>query len=262
MSYNTLIVTERQEIAYLTLNRPEKRNALSHELIQEMLSALEEIKRGSARVLMLSGAGKAFCSGMDLDELRAMANRTAEENLADSRLIARLLRAVYDFPRPTIAAVRGPALAGGCGIATLCDFTVAATDARFGYPEPRIGLVPALVSVWLRRQVGEKAARKLLLTGSPISAQEALAMGLVTEVVEPGNLGERADEIAAELLRCSPAALEAIKRVLHGFSERDIEWQLEAAIAANAAMRATDDFREGLSSFLEKRQPKWTIQEN
>jgi methylglutaconyl-CoA hydratase len=257
MSYNTLIVTERQEIAYLTLNRPDKRNALSHELIKEMLSALEEIKHGSARVLMLSGAGNAFCSGLDLDELRAMASRTAEENLADSRLIARLLRAVYDFPRPTIAAVRGPALAGGCGIATLCDFTVASTDARFGYPEPRIGLVPALVSVWLRRQVGEKAARKLLLSGSLISAQEALAMGLVTEVVEPGNLGERADEIASELLRCSPEAVEAIKRVLHGFSERDIEWQLETAIVANAAMRATDDFREGLSSFLEKRQPKW-----
>jgi methylglutaconyl-CoA hydratase len=257
MSYNTLIVTERQEIAQLALNRPDKRNALSHELMQEMLSALDNIKKGRARVLLLTGAGTAFCSGMDLDELKAMGSRSPEENLADSRLIARLLRAVYEFPRPTIAAVPGPAVAGGCGIATLCDFTLASTDAKFGYPETRIGLVPALVAVWLRQQIGDKAARKLLLSGSLISAQEALAMGLVTEVVEPGRLRERADEIASELLKCSPAALEALKRVLHGFAERDLEWQLEAAIAANAAMRSTADFREGLSSFLEKRKPKW-----
>jgi methylglutaconyl-CoA hydratase len=258
MNYNTLIVTERQGIAQLTLNRPDKRNALSHELIQEMLSALEEIKNGSSRILLLSGSGNAFCSGMDLDELRTFATRTPEENLADSRLIARLLRAVYDFPRPTIAAVLGPAVAGGCGIATLCDFTIASTDAKFGYPETRIGLVPALVSVWLRRQIGDKAARKLLLSGALVSAQEALAMGLVTEVAEPGRLLERAGEIASGLLKCSPAALQALKRVLHDFSERDIDWQLEIAIAANAAMRATADFREGLSSFLEKRRPKWS----
>jgi methylglutaconyl-CoA hydratase len=257
MTYRTLIATEQNGVAQLTLNRPDKRNALSHELIQELLSALEEAKKSSARVLLVTGAGEAFCSGMDLDELKTMGGRTPEENLADSQLIARLLRAVYEFPHPTIAAVNGPAVAGGCGIATLCDFTVASTEAKFGYPEVRIGLVPALVSVWLRRQVGDKAAGKLLLSGSLISAQEALALGMVTEVVEAGRLRERAEEIASGLLKNSPAALETTKRVLHSFWERELNWQLEAAIAANAAMRATPDFREGLSSFLEKRKPKW-----
>ena len=258
MPYRTLILTERQGMAQVTLNRPEKRNALSHELMQELLSALDEVKSSGARILLLTGAGNAFCSGMDLDELKAMGGRTPEENLADSRLIARLLRTVYEFPRPTIAAVEGPAVAGGCGIATLCDFTIASMEAKFGYPEARIGLVPALVSVWLRQQVGDKAARKLLLTGRIISAQEALAMGLVTEAVEPGRSRERADEIASELLTNSPGALASTKRALLGFFERELDWQLEAAIAANAAMRSTPDFREGLSSFVEKRKPKWT----
>jgi methylglutaconyl-CoA hydratase len=140
----------------------------------------------------------------------------------------------------------------------LCDFTIASTEAKFGYTEVRIGFLPAIVSSWLVRQIGEKAARDLLLTGRIISADEALRMGLITETVEPGRLMERAHEIALQLLKNSPASLAATKRLLNSYSERDLEWQLEAAIEANAAIRATEDFHEGISSFLEKREPKWT----
>jgi methylglutaconyl-CoA hydratase len=139
----------------------------------------------------------------------------------------------------------------------LCDFTIASTEAKFGYTEVRIGFVPAIVSAWLVRQIGEKAARDLLFTGRIVSADEALRIGLITEAVAPARLLERAHELALQLLKNSPASLVATKRLLNGYSERDLQWQLEAAIEANAAIRATEDFREGISSFLEKREPRW-----
>jgi methylglutaconyl-CoA hydratase len=256
MNYQTLTLAEQGGIALLTFNRPAKRNAISYELIDELLAALEELQSGPTRVLLLTGAGNSFCSGMDLENLKAITGRTAAENRRDSETMARLFRSIYEFPRPTIAAVNGPAVAGGCGIATLCDFTIASTEAKFGYTEVRIGFVPALVSAWLVRQIGEKAARDLLLTGRIISAGEALRIGLITETVEPARLLERAHEVALQLLKNSPASLAATKRLLNSYSGRDLEWQLEAAIEANAAIRATEDFREGISSFLEKREPK------
>src|SRR5256886_11729212 len=176
------------------------RSALSPEMIEELLAALDELESGRARVVILTGAGKAFCAGMDLEALRALATqaqehkvlkggvlkgglpRPSDANLADSRRMARLFRRIYDFPKPLIAAVNGPAIAGGCGIATLCDFTLAAPEARFGYTEVRIGFVPALVSMFLERQVGGKLARGLFLTGRILDAAEAKSIGLVTKI--------------------------------------------------------------------------------
>jgi methylglutaconyl-CoA hydratase len=258
MNYQTLTLAEQGGIALLTFNRPAKRNAISYELIDEMLAALQQLQRGATKVLLITGAGNSFCSGMDLENLKAITSRTAAENRKDSETMARLFRSIYEFPRPTIAAVNGPAVGGGCGIATLCDFTIASTAAKFGYTEVRIGFLPAIVSAWLVRQIGEKAARDLLLTGRIVSADEALRIGLITETVAPARLLERAHELAFELLKNSPASLAATKKLLNSYSGRDLKWQLEAAIEANAAIRATKDFHEGISSFLEKREPKWT----
>ena len=257
MANETLTLAEQDQIALLTFKRPDKRNAISRQLIQETLLALDQVQRGSARVLMLTGAGSAFCSGMDLEELKAITTRSAAQNREDSETMARLFRSIHEFPRPTIAAVNGPAIAGGCGLATLCDFTIASSEAKFGYTEVRIGFVPAIVSAWLVRQVGDKTARDLLLTGKIISAEEAWRIGLVTEVVEPARLVERAREIAMQLIKNSPASLAATKRLLNSYSERDLNRQLTAAVKANAAIRTTDDFREGINSFLEKRKPDW-----
>jgi methylglutaconyl-CoA hydratase len=258
MNYQTLTLAEQGGIALLTFNRPAKRNAISYELIDEMLAALQQLQRGATKVLLITGAGNSFCSGMDLENLKAITSRTAAENRKDSETMARLFRSIYEFPRPTIAAVNGPAVGGGCGIATLCDFTIASTAAKFGYTEVRIGFLPAIVSAWLVRQIGEKAARDLLLTGRIVSADEALRIGLISATVEPARLLERAHELAFELLKTSPASLAATKKLLNSYSGRDLKWQLEAAIEANAAIRATKDFHEGISSFLEKREPKWT----
>lgn len=258
MSYSTIQLSSQAQVATITLNRPDKRNAISYELIDELLAALGEVARSSALVLILTGAGKAFCSGMDLENLKELLGRTPEQNLKDSETMARLFRSLYDFPKPTIAAVNGPAIAGGCGLATLCDFTLAVPEAKFGYTETRIGFVPAIVSTFLLRQIGEKHARDLLFTGRIITADEAHRFGMVNEIVAPEKLLDRAKELAAQLMANSPASLASTKRLLNHLASRELDVQLQSAIQENAAVRATDDFREGISSFLEKRKPRWS----
>jgi methylglutaconyl-CoA hydratase len=258
MDYKTLHLAHDGNIATITLNRPEKRNAISYELIEELLTALDEVGNSSALVLILTGAGKAFCSGMDLEELKALVGRSPEQSLKDSETMARLFRSLYDFPRPTISAVNGAAIAGGCGLATLCDFTLSAPEAKFGYTEVRIGFIPAIVSTFLLRQVGEKHARDLLLTGRVIGAEEAYRIGLINEVVAAEKLIERAQELALQLLDNSPASLVRTKRLLSDYARVELDAQIQAAIRENAAIRATTDFREGVSSFLEKRKPRWS----
>jgi methylglutaconyl-CoA hydratase len=257
-SYTTVQLAFDGSIAVLTLNRPEKRNAISYELINDLLRALDEVRKTEARVLIVTGAGKAFCSGMDLENLKGLLNRTPEQNIADSRAMASLFRGLYEFPKPTIAAVNGAAIAGGTGLALLCDFTIAAPEAKFGYTEVRIGFVPAIVSTFLLRQVGEKMARDLLLTGRIFDAQEAQRRGLISEIVPAEKLMERARELAATLLENSPLSLTCTKRVLTEQSRAELDAHIEVAIRENAGIRSTADFREGISSFLEKRKPKWT----
>jgi methylglutaconyl-CoA hydratase len=223
-----------------------------------LLASLGEVQSSSARVGILTGEGKAFCSGLDLDELRAIATRSPVEHLEDSRRMARLFRTVYSFPKPLIAAVNGHALAGGCGLATLADFTLAVPDAKFGYTEVRIGFIPALVSVFLRRQIGEKRTRDLALTGRLFDAAEAREMGLVNLVVAAEELLAEARKLAATLIAASPTSLARTKRLLVQFSEGDLDREISMAIQENADIRSTADFREGLASFLEKRTPKWT----
>jgi methylglutaconyl-CoA hydratase len=256
--YTTLKLTFEGKIATLTLSRAEKRNAISHQLIDEFLAALQEVEQAPAQVLILAAEGKAFCAGMDLEDLQALVTHTAEENHQHSQRIATLFRSLYDFPKTTIAAVNGAAIAGGAGLATLCDFTLASTAASFGYTEVRIGFVPAVVSAFLLRQVGEKDARDLLLTGRIITAEEAHRMGLVNEVLEPVNLHSGARRLAEQLLENSPASLRATKALLRDYAKDGLERDIQRGMEANASMRMSADFAEGVRSFLERRKPQWS----
>ncbi len=258
MNYKTLQLAFDSTVATITLNRPEKRNAISYELIDDLIRALGEVSNSSVRVLILTGAGKAFCSGMDLENLKTLIGRTPEQNLEDSRIMVTLFRSIYEFSKPTIAAVNGAAIAGGTGLALLCDFTLAVPEAKFGYTEVRIGFVPAIVATFLLRQVGEKMARDLLLTGRIFDAAEALKMGLINEIVPGEKLLDRAREFAAQLAENSPLSLFNTKRLLTAHARAELDTQIEAAIRENAGIRESADFREGISSFLEKRKPKWT----
>lgn len=258
MTYKTIQLAFDNGVATITLNRPDKRNAISFELIDDLLAALDEVAKSDAIVLILTGAGKAFCSGMDLENLKALLGRTPEQNLHDSRSMVQLFRALYEFPKVTVAAVNGAAIAGGTGLALLCDFTLAIPEAKFGYTEVRIGFVPAIVSTFLLRQVGEKQARDLLLTGRLFGAEEAQRMGLVSEIIQPENLLVRARELAALLMQNSAASLRATKQLLTNHARAELDAQIESAIRENAAIRTTADFHEGITSFLEKRKPVWT----
>src|SRR5882762_5138370 len=255
--YSTLILEFSGEIAKVTLNRPDKRNAISTQMIAELQTALDTIEKSHSRVVIVTGAGKAFCAGMDLDMLAAITKQSPAENQDDARRIAKMLRRIWSFPRPMIAAVNGAAYAGGCGIATLCDFTLAVPEAKFGYTEVRIGFLPAIVSVFLTRQIGEKRCRDLLLTGRIIEAAEAKEFGLVSEVVPADRLMKRAEELADLLIAASPSSLTRSKRLLVSSAAAGVDHDLERAILENARIRCTPDFQEGLASFLEKRKPVW-----
>ena len=256
--YTTLETSLQKGILRVTLNRPEKRNALSPQMMDELTGVLSDAGEDArCGVLVLTGAGSAFCAGLDLEHLESLEHRTPAEHREDSERIAKLFRALYDCPLPTIAAVNGAAIAGGCGIATLCDFTLAVPRAKFGYTEVRIGFIPAIVSTFLMAQVGEKKSRDLLLTGRIFEAAEAYALGLVNEVVEPEDLLPAAERLAGQLLANSPEALAATKRLLSANARAALDGEIETAIQANADARLTGDFREGIRAFLEKRAPQW-----
>jgi methylglutaconyl-CoA hydratase len=257
VSFKTVQYAEAQGVATITLNRPDKRNAISYELIDDLISALKQAESSPAQVVILTGAGKAFCSGMDLDNLKQLTGRTHEQNVVDSETMASLFRKLYDFPKPTIAAVNGAAIAGGTGLATLCDFTLAVPEAKFGYTEVRIGFVPGIVSSYLIANVGEKRARDLLLTGRLFDAEEAYKLGLVTEIVQAEQLMPRALQLAVQLMENSPASLRTTKALLSSYTKEQLDRQLATAIRENAGIRQTADFKEGITSFLEKRKPAW-----
>jgi methylglutaconyl-CoA hydratase len=257
LGYVTILVTEEDGVRTITLNRPERRNAMTPEMQNELIRAMQEATAGDCRVVVFAGAGEAFCAGLDLSSLQEMNDKSAMEHTVDAERIARLFRTLYELPKPTIAAVHGAAIAGGTGLATICDFTLAVPGAKFGYTEARIGFVPALVSAFLTLQIGDKRGRDLLLTGRLFSSEEAARLGLVSEVVQPELLGARVLELAGVLKANSPQSMAATKRLLAAQNKAWLDTAIEFALAANAESRATHDFREGVAAFLEKRKPVW-----
>lgn len=259
MDYRTILVDDNAPIRTITLNRPERRNAMTQEMQTELIRALEDTASSDTRVLILAGAGEAFCSGLDLSELQSMQTKSATDHRTDAERIARLFLTLRDVPVPTIAAVHGPAIAGGTGLAMACDFTLATPDSKFGFTEVRIGFVPALVSAFLSLQVGEKRCRDLLLTGRLFDAAEAHQFGLVNEVVAHAELLARAHMLAETLLANSPESLRATKQLVAQQNRAWLDAVVAAALKANAASRETADFREGVAAFLEKRKPRWKM---
>ncbi|HEX7158372.1 MAG TPA: enoyl-CoA hydratase-related protein [Edaphobacter sp.] len=257
MSYKTILVTEEDGVETIMLNRPERRNAMTPEMQDELIDAFERAATGDCRVVLLRGAGDAFCAGLDLVHLQAMATKSQAEHVADAERVARLFRTLYELPKPTIAVVHGAAIAGGTGLATICDFTYAAPGVKFGYTEVKIGFVPALVSAFLALQIGDKRARDLLLTGRLFEAEEAERLGLVNEVVPAGELMARALSTAESLKANSPQSMGATKRLMAVQNKAWLDAAITQALAANSEARDTQDFKEGVTAFLEKRKPVW-----
>ena len=258
MSYKTILVTEEDGVKTIMLNRPDRRNAMTQEMQDELIAAMEKAgASGHTRVVVLAGAGEAFCAGLDMMHLQEMGNKSQAEHVADAERTARLFRTLYELPKPTIAMVHGAAIAGGTGLATICDFTYAAPGVKFGFTEVKIGFVPALVSAYLTLQIGDKKARGLLLTGRLFQSEEALELGLINGVIQDGHLSAHVYELARCLKGNSPQSMTATKKLLAAQNKAWLDAAIGHSMTANAEAKAMHDFSEGVAAFLEKRRPVW-----
>jgi len=255
-NYEYILVSEFNSHLEIALNRPEKRNALNDQLVLELKHIFNKTAhREDIKTISLKGNGNAFCSGADLEHLQKMRNFSREENLKDSLSLADLYLLIYTHPKPIIAVVEGAALAGGCGLASACDFVLASENAKFGYPEVKIGFIAALVSVFLTRQVGERTSKDLLLTGKTISATEAKNIGLINEVFSVHEIIKAEQELISSLSLNSSFAIKSSKKLFNS----QIEAELNNLAQLNAEYRESGDFIEGITSFIEKRKPKWSV---
>jgi methylglutaconyl-CoA hydratase len=253
------LLTERtDQILTITLNRPEKRNALNSELVNELKNTLFQAEEESGiKAVVLKGEGEAFCAGADLAYLQGLQHNSYDENLQDSTSLMELFKQIFEYPKPIIACVHGAALAGGCGIATVCDFAIAAEDASFGYTEVRIGFVPAIVMVFLTKKIGEGKARELLLSGDIISAKQALEYGLINKVVEKNTEYETSMALASRLAKQNSAqSMALVKKMLYDMPATYTE-ALDYAARTNAKARSSSDCKKGISAFLNKEKIVW-----
>ncbi|MFY9610903.1 MAG: enoyl-CoA hydratase-related protein [Blastocatellia bacterium] len=251
--YQKILYSVEQAVARITLNRPDKRNALDDQIINEMKHALDEAARdASVRVVVVSGAGKDFSSGADLAALRRISEASVTENVADARNFAEMFVAMRRHPRPIIAAVRGRALAGGCGVATACDLILASESAQFGYPEVNIGFIPAMVMVILRRNLSEKRAFELITRGELIGARSALEMGLINRVFADDEFDAQVGAFVNQMAAKSASAVSLAKNLLYHMDAMSFESALEAGVQLNAITRMTEDCKRGVERFLKK----------
>jgi methylglutaconyl-CoA hydratase len=248
-----LLVRREGAVARLVMNRPDKRNALNAELIAALKAALRQADADrDVRVVALEGAGKDFCSGADLSALRKIAGAGAMENLEDVDELAELFALPRRMRKPVVALVRGRALAGGCGLATACDMVLAAESAQLGYPEVRIGFVPAMVMAILRRNVGEKRAFELIVRGHPVSAAQAERIGLVNHVFADDAFDAEAAAVLEDLAGRSASAVELSKRLLYNSDGMTFDAAIRAGADVNVVARMTDDMQAGVARFLER----------
>lgn len=249
---NVITATE-DSIRFITLNRPEKRNALNDALIGELKCALREADANeNLRAIVIRGAGTDFCSGADLSALQKIADSSTLENLADAESMMELFVLMRRVKVPVIAAVHGRALAGGCGLATACDLVVAAESARFGYPEVKIGFVPAMVMAILRRNLSEKSSFELITQGFDLSAAEALERGLINQVFPEGEFEQRVKEYAAVYSKVSRSAVMLSKKLMYQIDGMNFDAAIQLGAEMNTIARQTEDCKRGIARFLQK----------
>ena len=259
LKYETLEVTEAHGVAIVWMNRPEVRNAFNETMIAELTAAFRALdKAPDVRAVVLAGRGPAFCAGADLNWMKKMAGFSSEENQRDAMGLAGMLHVLHTLSKPTLARVHGPAFAGGMGLLAACDIAVASQDAEFCLSEVKLGLIPATISPYVLAAMGERAAQRYFLTAERFSAAEAYRIGLVQELTLPGELDARINEILGHLVTAGPASLAATKDLIRAVARRPLDSKLIADTATRIAKaRASDEGKEGVRSFLEKRKPAW-----
>jgi methylglutaconyl-CoA hydratase len=257
--FETILYSAENKIARVILNRPEVHNAFNEVMIAELTEAFKKISEDDeVRVVVLTGNGKSFSAGADLNWMKKMINFSYEQNLDDSLKLAELFYLMYSLPKPVIARVNGAAIGGGTGLVAVCDIAIASEKAKFSLSEVKLGLVPACISPYVIRKVGEGRCREFFLTGERLTAKRASELGLVNQVVSPEELDEAVQEKAAHLVSSGPRALAMCKELLKNVPGMDFEKAKTYTADMIARMRIGDEGQEGMNAFLEKRKPKWT----
>jgi methylglutaconyl-CoA hydratase len=256
--YTTIVYSKQNKIARVVFNRPDVHNAFNSKMIGEIDDAIEKIRSDdSVRVVILTGEGKSFCAGADIKWLREIIDYSYEQNLEESLQLAEVLHKIYTLSKPTIAMVNGAAIGGGNGFLSACDISVASEEAKFGLSEVKIGLVPAAISPYVMRRIGESKAREYFLTGKRISAQKALEIGLVNEVVPSDKLEKTVQDIGSLLLTSGPEAIAACKELIDKTTRMNFDELKKFTAQMIANLRISPEGQEGMAAFLEKRKPKW-----
>ena len=259
MSYQTLQTEYAQGIALIWMNRPKMRNALDNVVIAELTDAFSAaIEDDGVRAIVLAGRGKAFCAGADLNWLKTAREMTPDEAREDSIGLARLMRLIYESPKPTVARVQGAAYAGGMGLVAACDIAVASHDAKFCLSEVKLGLIAAMIGPYVIKAMGEARARRFFLTAEPFDAAEAYRIGFVHELAPADELDATVNAMLGHLVMASPNAMSETKQLIRDVVGRPIDDELTRDTASRLArVRASDDAQEGISAFFEKRKPRW-----
>lgn len=257
--YQTIIFSQVDQVARIILNRPEVHNAFNSTMIQELQNAfLKAADDKDVRIVVLTGMGKSFCAGADLNWMREIIHFSFEQNLEESIDIAELLHSIYTLPKPAIARVNGAAIGGGNGFLSACDIVVAAEEAKFGLSEVKIGLVPAAISPYVVRRIGESKAREYFLTGERFDAKRAYEIGLVNYIVPAEELDEKVESIIQSLLSSGPEAIASCKELIQNVPAMSLERAKDFTARMIANLRVSAEGQEGMAAFLEKRKPKWT----
>ncbi len=258
--YKTILFEKGERKARLILNKPQVHNAFNSTMISEMLDVFKRIKKDSSvRVIVLTGEGKSFCAGADLNWMKEIINYSYDQNLKESLEIAELLYTIYSLPKPTIARVNGAAIGGGVGFLSACDIVVASDKAQFGLSEVKIGLIPAAISPYVVRRIGESKAREYFLTGERISAERAEKIGLVNHAVPSEKLDHEIDKTVNRLLSSGPHAIAKCKQLLFKVPQISLKEAQEFTARMIADLRISDEGQEGMTAFLEKRKPDWVL---
>jgi len=261
MSFQTIEIDHQGLVATVWLNRPDVRNAFNEQAIAEITLAFRRLdKDQQVRVIVLAARGTAFCAGADLNWMKKMASHTDEENLSDAAALAEMMRVIYSSTKPVVARVQGDCYAGGIGLVAACDMVVASASAGFCLSEVRLGLIPATISPYVIRAMGERQARRYFLTAERFDADEAKRIGLVHEVADDTQLDHEVEKFTHALLSCSPHAMDEAKRLMRDVSCAPIDRELIAETVRRIAdIRSSDQGKEGVQAFLQKRKPSWIV---
>ena len=256
--YLTILSERQDKVVRISLNRPEVHNAFNSTMIRELADAFEKARKDeSARVVILTGEGESFCAGADLNWMKEIIRYSYEQNLKESMELAELMHQIYALPKPTLARINGATIGGGNGLFSACDIVIASDRAKFGLSEVKIGLVPAVISPYVMRRIGESAARELFLTGERFDARRAFEIGLINKVVPHEELDMKVEEVIRLLLSSGPEAIARCKELLHKVPSMTEEEAKAYTAEIIARLRVSQEGQEGMAAFLEKRKPKW-----